>query len=83
MSTLERIRSRITSLLSPAHLEIIDDSHKHVGHAGNTGGGHYTLIITAEKLNRLSKLESHRLIYSAVNDLMPEKIHALSIKVSQ
>lgn len=81
MITAELIRSRISLLLSPTHLEIIDDSHKHVGHAGNTGGGHFTLIITAEKLIGLSKLESHRLIYSAVSDLMPEKIHALSIKI--
>ena len=78
---IELIRSRVSLLLSPTHLEIIDDSHKHVGHAGNTGGGHFTLIISAEKLNGLSKLESHRLIYSAVNDLIPEKIHALSIEI--
>ena len=80
---IELIRSRVSSLLSPTHLEIIDDSHKHVGHAGNTGGGHFTLIITAEKLNGLSKLESHRLIYSAVNNLIPEEIHALSIKIKE
>lgn len=81
MTTAELIHSKIIALLSPTHLEIIDDSHKHIGHAGNTGGGHYTLIICAEKLNGLSKLEAHRLIYSAVNDLIPEKIHALSIKI--
>lgn len=81
MSTAELIRSKIIALLAPTHLEIIDDSHKHVGHAGNTGGGHFTLIISSEKLNGLSKIESHRLIYSAVQDLMPEKIHALSIKI--
>ena len=28
-------------------------------------------------------LESHRLIYSMVNDLIPEKIHALSIKIER
>ena len=83
MPMIELIRSRVSSLLSPTHLEIIDDSHKHVGHAGNTGGGHFTLIITAEKLNGLSKLESHRLIYSAVNNLIPEEIHALSIKIKE
>jgi BolA protein len=81
MTTIELIQSRVTALLSPTHLEIIDDSHKHAGHAGNTGGGHFTLMITAEKLNGLSKLESHRLIYSAVNHLIPKKIHALSIKI--
>lgn len=81
MTTAELIHSRVTALLSPMHLEIIDDSLKHVGHAGNTGGGHYTLIISAKELNGLSKLESHRLIYSAVSDLIPEKIHALSIKI--
>ncbi|MES2204785.1 MAG: BolA family protein [Pseudomonadota bacterium] len=81
MLTIELMRSRISALISPTHLEIIDDSHKHIGHTGNTGGGHFTLIISAEKLNGLSKLASHRLIYSAVNDLIPEKIHALAIKI--
>jgi BolA protein len=66
--------------LSPSHLDIEDDSHLHAGHAGNTGGSHFTITIVSQKFEGLSLLKRHRLVYDAVGALLEKDIHALSIK---
>ena len=76
---IEIIKERL-SHLSPLKLEITDQSHLHQGHAGNSGGGHYTLTITSASFTQLKRMQRHRLIYDALADLIPSKIHALSIK---
>lgn len=85
MKTEEKLalmKSRIEASLSPSHLEIIDESDQHIGHAGHQGGGrHFAVIIKAEALQSLNSVAAHRAIYSLFNDLMPHEIHALKIKV--
>ena len=80
MDRVELIRERINQALAPAQLEIIDDSHKHIGHAGAAGGGgHFSVRIVSDKFNNHKLIERHRMVYAAVSDLMPAEIHALSI----
>lgn len=76
------IRERIVKALAPSYLEVIDESDQHVGHAGHQGGGrHFAVIISAEKLSTLSRVEAHRQIYALFEDMMPEMIHALRITI--
>ena len=79
---IEEIKKRLASL-NPARLEIIDDSQMHHGHAGNSGGGHYTIIIKIDLLEKQNRIQSHRQIYALLEDLIPQKIHALQIKVEK
>lgn len=75
------IRQRLTDSLSPSSLEVIDDSHKHVGHVGAaSGGGHFTVHIVAEAFVGKSLIQRHRTIYNVLGDAMENDIHALSIK---
>jgi len=76
--TVELIEQALASL-NPSQLYIRDDSHLHAGHAGNTGGGHYTITIASEAFNDLLPLARHRLVYQAIGELMTTHIHALSI----
>lgn len=78
MTLAEEIETRL-QILEPATLKIIDDSALHAGHKGNSGGGHFTLHITSSHFCGKSLIMRHRLIYQALTDLMPHKIHALSI----
>ncbi len=73
------MREKLTLSLHPTSLEIIDDSHKHIGHPGAKNGGHFTLIIAAECFENKNLIESHRLIYESLGDLVGTKIHALQI----
>lgn len=78
MNLTEIIKTRL-DVLSPVSLEIQDDSAMHAGHAGNTGGGHFTVKIVSSQFSQKSQIMRHRLIYQALTDLMPQQIHALSI----
>lgn len=76
----QEIEDRLNKTFSPTYLKVIDDSAKHVGHAGNqNGAGHFTVEIAADFFQNQTKVQSHQAIYSVLNDLIPEKIHALRI----
>jgi len=76
-----RIRARIEQALAPEWLEIIDESHLHVGHPGaRDGRGHFRIRIAASRLQGLGRIERHRRIYAALGDMMDTDIHALSIE---
>ena len=76
-----RMEVLLSAALAPLHLEIQDDSAKHAGHAGASGGaGHYRVRILSEKFRGLPVLARHRLVYEALRPLIPEEIHALGIE---
>ena len=78
---ISSIEKRLRESLTIKSLEIIDESHLHVGHAGAaSGGGHFQVIITAVDFEGLNTLARHRLVYEALGDAMETDIHALSIK---
>ena len=78
---LVMIRERLTVALSPVMLDIIDESHKHAGHAGaRQGGGHFVVKIVSTAFAGEGLLQRHRLVYEALGDAMHQEIHALSIQ---
>ena len=78
-----RIEALLTEAFSPDHLLVKDQSHLHAGHAGaRDGRGHFEVIIEADAFDGCSRIESHRLIYEALGQLMTTDIHALCIKAS-
>ena len=78
MTLVEEITSRLQSL-TPSILQIEDESAQHAGHAGNDGGGHFKVKITSSHFFEKSQIMRHRIIYQTLADLIPSKIHALSI----
>ena len=78
MNLTDIIKDRLATL-EPTHLEIQDDSAAHAGHRGNMGGGHFSVTITSSHFSEKPQIIRHRLIYQALGDLIPQKIHALSI----
>jgi BolA protein len=77
----ERLAGRLEDGLRPDHLEVIDDSHRHAGHAGAADGrGHFTVLIVAQRFAGLGTLKRHKLVYEIVGDMMTTDIHALSIQ---
>ena len=79
MTLIEEITARL-QVLAPTALNIIDDSALHAGHKGNGGGGHFQVQITSSQFAGKSHIMRHRLIYQALADLIPVRVHALSIQ---
>lgn len=77
---IKHIQQKLQNALSPTQLEVIDDSHLHIGHPGaSQGAGHYTIKIRCEQFHGKSLIEQHRLVYQVLEDLIPTEIHALKI----
>ena len=74
------MRQRLETL-APVELTITDESHKHAGHAGaRDGGGHYVLRIVSAQFAGKNTAARHRMIYSALGEMMKREIHALNIQ---
>jgi len=77
---IRMINERIRDHFPVSHLEVIDESHLHAGHAGAADGrGHFKVIVVSDAFSARSPLQRHRLIYEALGDAMVTDIHALSI----
>lgn len=85
MSPTEKIiHEKLTEALAPTHLEIINDSEMHRGHAGHDGSGesHFTVIIQSEEFRGKNRLAQQRLVMAALKQELKERIHALAVKTS-
>jgi BolA protein len=77
--TAAEVEAALRAGLAPEALEVVDDSHQHVGHAGAREGRHFSVAITSARFQGLSRVARHRLVYDALVELMPRGIHALAI----
>jgi BolA protein len=79
--SLDDLRARFATAFPEADsLELQDDSHLHAGHAGSAGGaGHYTVRIVSPRFDGAGTVARHRLVYDAIRDWMPHRVHALVI----
>jgi BolA protein len=76
-----RIRAALVATLAPTQLDLIDESHKHRGHAGaRDGRGHFALRIVSAAFAGKPAIARHRLVHAALGTLMQSDIHALSIE---
>ena len=77
------MRALLADALAPISLEVRDDSHKHIGHAGaRDGHGHFSVDIVSRAFAGMAPLARHRAVYAALGDMMVHDIHALSIRAS-
>lgn len=78
---MERIQALLETALAPEALDVVDESHLHVGHAGaRDGRGHFRVRIRCRALAALPRLARHRRIYAALGEMMTRDIHALTIE---
>lgn len=66
---------------APQVFEWIDESHKHIGHVGHRGGGHYRLIMVSHAFEGQNRIERQRSVQTILKDFYPEHIHALSLSL--
>lgn len=82
MSVQQQIRSKLTEALAPTRLEIVDESHRHVGHAGHRPEGetHFRVHIVSAAFKGKGRLERHRLVHAALAEELAERVHALAVE---
>jgi BolA protein len=76
----QRIREALEAAFAPTLLEVVNDSHRHAGHAGaRDGRGHFNVRIRSAAFAGMTALARHRAVYAALGDMMETDIHALAI----
>ncbi len=72
------LRERLTA----SHVEVIDETAQHAGHAGlpQVGGDHFSVLIVADQFTGKSLVERHRAVYDALGQELKTAIHALKIQ---
>ena len=81
MNIAERINKKLTEALTPAVLEVVDESAKHKGHGGWREGGetHFHVTVVAEAFEGKSRVDRQRMIYDLLTEEMAERVHALAL----
>jgi len=79
MDLAAAIRERLAGL-EPLSIELLDESGRHIGHAGTAGGGsHFRLTVISRRFAGLDRLARHRMVYDALGPLLQREIHALAV----
>lgn len=83
MSVTQTITDKLTRELMPTHLEVIDESELHHGHAGWREGGetHFRVRIATRHLEGKSRVAQHRAVMDVLDAELKDRVHALAIEV--
>jgi len=81
MSIRDAIERKLTAALEPEHLDIVDESHLHAGHAGARAGGdsHFRVHIVARAFAGKSRIERQRLVNAVLTAEFAAGLHALAL----
>jgi len=82
MTVAQTLHRKLTEAFQPTRLAIVDDSHKHAGHAGAREGGesHFSVEIVAPAFTGKSRVERQRLVYGVLAAELREQVHALALR---
>jgi BolA protein len=75
---------KLAAAFDPVHLDVIDESHQHEGHAGHRPGGqtHFRVRIVSQSFAGKSRIDRHRMINAVLDDELKGSVHALAIQAA-
>ncbi len=76
------IERKLTAGLAPLRLEIVDESHRHAGHAGHhpDGESHFSIEVVAHAFAGKSQVERHRLVNALLAEELAGRVHAMALR---
>jgi BolA family transcriptional regulator, general stress-responsive regulator len=81
MSVADAIRRKLTKRFAPLRLDVVDESHRHAGHAGARPEGetHFAVTIVSAEFTGRGRVARQRLVYDALAEELAGRVHALSL----
>lgn len=81
MSVADRITAKLEAAFRPARLEVVDESHKHEGHAGWRAGGetHFHVSLVSDAFAGQSRVARQRAVYQVLAEELAGPVHALQV----
>lgn len=82
MQVAQRIDSKLRAGLAPDFIEVVDESHKHAGHAGARPEGetHFRVVIVAQAFAGQSRVARQRLVFDLLAEELAGPVHALALR---
>ncbi|GEQ99243.1 BolA family transcriptional regulator [Iodidimonas gelatinilytica] len=79
----QALHAKLLAAFHPTHMDLRDESHKHVGHAGHreTGESHFHLEMESAQFAGKSAVARQRMVYALLAEDLREQVHALSLKL--
>lgn len=83
MSVRDTIEQKLSQKFAPTHLEVIDESSRHEGHAGWREGGetHFRVRIGTTQFVGKTRLAQHRAVMEALEAELKSRVHALAVEI--
>jgi BolA protein len=77
----DRIAEALRAAFAPASVEVVDDSHRHAGHAGARPGGetHYSVRVVSSAFEGMSRVARSRAVHDALAGEFSGGLHALAL----
>lgn len=77
----DRIAAALSAAFSPAEVEVVDDSHRHAGHAGAAPGGetHYSVRVVSSAFAGMNRVARSRAAHEALAAEFASGLHALAL----
>jgi BolA protein len=85
VSVATEIEAKLRAALKPLHLEIVDESARHAGHAGVRGhareGGetHFRVMVVSQAFEGQSRVARQRMVYDALSHELANGVHAVAM----
>ena len=82
MSVADSVHAKLTDAFEPVHLDVVDESHLHAGHAGARPEGetHFRVDIVAAAFDGVSRVERQRMVHRVLKDELGDRVHALALR---
>jgi BolA protein len=77
MTTAQTIESKLQAGLSPAHLEVINESGNHNVPEGSES--HFKVVVVAPAFEGRPVLHRHRMVYALLAEELAGSVHALAL----
>ena len=82
ISFVKQLEEKIKKEFNPERIQLINNSHLHARHKSfDSSKFHLKLIIKSVKLKKMNRVDSHKIIYSILQEEIKDKIHALEIEI--
>jgi BolA protein len=77
----DRIAAALAAAFLPAEVEVVDDSHRHAGHAGAAPGGetHYNVRVVSPAFAGMNRVARSRAAHEALAAEFASGLHALAL----
>ena len=76
-----RIAAALNAAFPPAEVQVVDDSHRHAGHAGAAPGGetHYSVRVVSPAFAGMNRVARSRAVHEALAAEFAGGMHALAL----